>query len=314
MEDIRCIFCNQYSNQVVIEENGYTGKRCSLCGLIFVTPMPSYPELSKIYVQSHRYAETHIGFKKSKQVHAKHTLTRIKNYKNKGSLLELGAGAGYFLLEAKKQGFSVYGIEPNKIEAIYINEKLKINCESLLLNENSFEGRTFDIIYHCDVLSHFYSPINEFSMINKKLNDDGILVFETGNTADVKNRYYRYFSEFGYPDHLFLFGENSLRKLLEQTDFEIVETYKYSNLLFLIIHKLLWRFKDTLKDKPNSTDSIDPKVAKGTSVDVSTNKSKLNLFIRNCYRYLAFFLKYKIGSIMPKKGRPQTVIIIAQKR
>ena len=111
-----------------------------------------------------------------------------------------------------------------------------------------------------------------------------------------------------------MFGENSLRKLLEQTDFEIVKTYKYSKLSFLIIHKLLWKFKDTLKDKPNSTDSIDSKVAKETSLEARTNKSKLNQFIRNCYRYLAFFLKYKIGSIMPKKGRPQTVIIIAQKR
>lgn len=214
MEDIPCIFCNTHRNLVVIEENGYTGKKCSQCALIYISPRPTRPEVLSFYEGNHAYvsAETHISGEISRRLYARHNLGIISRYAKAGTLLELGAGAGYFIDEARKKGFEVYGIELNSIQADFIRNVLAIPCEEHPLGESSFGGKSFDIIYHCDLLSHFYDPIAEFRMIHGKLSAGGLLVFETGNLGDVKERYYRVYTEFQYPDHLFFFwGEKPPR-------------------------------------------------------------------------------------------------------
>ena len=35
--------------------------------------------------------------------------------------------------------------------------------------------------------------------------------------------------------------------------------------------------------------------------------------IKNAYTYIFYLIRYKIGYVIPKKGRPQTVIFIARK-
>ena len=86
------------------------------------------------------------------------------------------------------------------------NQKLNIPCESVALSSTTFGGKKFDVIYHRDVLSHLYDPMNTFRLIHQSLNDKGLLVFETGNIADVNPKYLGLFSQFLYPDHLYFFG------------------------------------------------------------------------------------------------------------
>ncbi|GAI49710.1 unnamed protein product [marine sediment metagenome] len=42
MEEIMCIFCEKESDQVVIKENGFKGKKCPTCGLIYISPRPTF--------------------------------------------------------------------------------------------------------------------------------------------------------------------------------------------------------------------------------------------------------------------------------
>lgn len=309
MEDICCIFCSISSNQIAIEENGYYGRKCPICGLIYISPRPSSSEIQDLYVQdkSHGSAEAHISGTVKKRLHAKHNLRIVKKYINNGSLLEIGAGAGYFLDEAKKKGFDVHGIELNSIQAEFIRGKLGIPCEESPLNFSSFDGKRFDIIYHCDVISHFYDPIAEFKKMNNALVSNGILVFETGNLGDIKERYYRVHTMFQYPDHLFFFGESNLRELLRLTGFQLVGIYRYSILVQLWINKLLKGLIDFIKSK-GENGNMDK-----NSKFHDTSKFSPKQLIRGAYHYFFYFIRYQVGSIMPKKGRPQTIIIIARK-
>ena len=52
LETIRCIFCGDPATApVVIEENGFTGRKCPRCGLIYVSPRPKLSEILAIYEQ-----------------------------------------------------------------------------------------------------------------------------------------------------------------------------------------------------------------------------------------------------------------------
>ncbi len=123
-----------------------------------------------------------------------------------GSLLEIGAGAGFFLDQARRQGFEPYAIEPNPTQADFIENKLRIPCERQVLSLASFEDKQFDTIFHSDVISHFYDPIDMFRIMYAKVRVGGFLIFETGNFADVTAKYLGAIPSFQYPDQLFFFG------------------------------------------------------------------------------------------------------------
>jgi 2-polyprenyl-3-methyl-5-hydroxy-6-metoxy-1,4-benzoquinol methylase len=302
----------------VINENGYTGKKCDECNTIFISPRPDADEILKLYKEdnAHISAESHISRGFVSRLNARHNLSLIKCYINEGSMLEIGAGGGYFLDEARKAGFRVFGIEPNSRQAKFINNELKISCETAFLNDASFDKKRFDLIYHCDVISHFYDPIAVFNMTNFKLNDMGFVVFETGNFGDVDYDYYKYVSTFQYPDHLFYFSENGLMKLLEQTGFNLVKIYNYSILPQLIVQKYLKSIismAESFQIKNTQGDNISSDV-NNKDIQGHNSKSELKQLARNAYWYLSYLLRYKVGSICSKEGRPQTIIVIAQKR
>jgi SAM-dependent methyltransferase len=175
------------------------------------------------------------------------------------------------------------------------------------LGEASFGGKHFDIIYHRDVLSHLPDPLAVFRDINRALEKDGLLVFETGNIADVHEKYMKYFSQFSYPDHLFFFGEKSLSTLLEQTGFKCIHVYREAIFLKLLLQKALWGIKDSLKDKKVMEDMRLQKDldAKGRGLSV---KRRLRLLYRHVGHHLVRF-----GAILPKNGRPLELVVIAQK-
>ena len=206
-------------------------------------------------------------------------------------MLEIGAGAGYFLDEAKKEGFAAYGIEINNIKADFIRSKLGIPCEESPLDVSLFDGKKFDIIYHCDVISHFYDPISEFQKINDRLGEKGIVAFETGNFGDVKEEYYRFVAKFQYPDHLFFFSEHNLKELLGRTGFEFIKIYRYSILPELFISKMLKKVIDFTKSK-GETNNIGKHSITGVPFFNTSNSNisgvKFKQLVKNAYFYLFY--------------------------
>ena len=224
MEHVECILCEGSSSRVVIEENGYQGRKCDQCGMVFVSPRPSLSEIVNLYSEdrSQESARQHLSRSLEKKLHARHTLRLLRRYLDGGSLLEEGAAAGGFLAEAKKAGFEPHALELNGVLARHIRDNLGIPCEDTPLERNSFGGKKFDVIYHCNVLSHLYDPVAEFRKINDCLRNGGFLVFESGNFSRVKEKYYKWWDKFYYPEHLFSMGENNYEQLLEMTGFQLL--------------------------------------------------------------------------------------------
>lgn len=310
MERINCIFCGVSSNHIAISENGYNGLKCETCNIIYISPRPSADYITHLYTdyQSVQYADAQFQFDRYKRMEAARTLLKIRNYRESGSILEIGPGGGFFLLEARNYNYEPYGIELNPFEARWIKEKFHIPCETTALSKSSFGGRMFDIIYHRDVLSHMYDPVGVFGDINQSLKKKGLLVFETGNFADVKEKYYKFYSQFFYPDHLFFFGEKSVEILLKKTGFKCVHIYKDAIFLKLLLQKLLWRLRDPLKDE-KIVEDMRSEMDQNTAVErQSSGKRRLRL----AYRYVSYYLTL-LGVILPKNGRPLNFLVIAEK-
>jgi 2-polyprenyl-3-methyl-5-hydroxy-6-metoxy-1,4-benzoquinol methylase len=322
MNSIPCIFCSpsKTESRVAIEENGFSGRKCANCGLIYISPRPYPKEIQDLYGHGQAYipADAHLQKNFGKSLHDRHMLSLLEPYKKQGALLDIGAGGGKFLLEAKKAGFDVFGIELNPSQNEHVHRVLGIPCEARPLAE-AYQDQMFDVIYHCDVISHFYDPIAEFRQMNDRLKKDGLVFFETGNIGDISEKYYTVFSRFQYPDHLFFFGEKSLKILLQQTGFELLEIRRYSILQQLkVLQFLHWVLKSIRQLKPGNVRKDDSKAGEtATTLPPSATNENQGVPLPNPVKMLAFaflhFLRYTLGSGFPKTGRPQTLVVIARK-
>lgn len=322
MIDIDCLLCGSEDSHVLIEENGYQGRKCSGCGLVYVSPRPSVDEIHDLYGHDEAgvTAQSHIASAFPKRLYARHHLDLIQHYQSSGRLLEIGAGAGYFLDEARKRGFACHGLEFNPIQRAYITEHLLIDCEQTSLRNSSYIDEKFDLIYHCDVISHFYNPIEELGLMNHVLNIGGHLAFETGNIGEMDNEYLRYITRFQYPDHLFFYGANNLARLLEETGFELVALHRYSLMPQLRLSRAISRLKRrVLGSSPRAGTGLsagktpDDSTRKSTMHDSRTLSQSLRTLRINTMEFLYFQLRYNLGKLCAKPGRPQTLILVARK-
>ncbi len=324
MNSISCIFCSgsEAESRVVIEENGFAGRKCANCGLIYISPRPELHEIQDLYGhdQAHIPAGDHLQKNFGKYLHDRHMLSLLESHKRQGKLLDIGAGGGKFLLEAKKAGYDVFGIELNPNQSKYVQRELGIPCESQPL-ATAYPNQKFDVIYHCDVISHFYDPIAEFRLINDRLEKEGLVFFETGNIGDISEKYYSAFTKFQYPDHLFFFGEKNLKTLLQQTGFELLEVQRYSILPQLKVRQFLfWALKNlglikkgkNKKEVPNN-ETVSPSHSSAPATTKQNQGIPLSGVFKMAAHAFLHFLRYTIGRGLPKTGKPQTLVMIARK-
>ena len=317
METINCILCHTPSEQIAIRENGFLGRKCKSCDLIFISPRPSYEEMLEYYSQgdgAQTNAAAHFGLEGPKTVQAKYTLKLIRKHCRSGSLLELGAGAGNFSRQARREGFEVFAIEPGTLDAALIAQA-DIPIETTPLNGDSFGGKRFDVIYHCDVISHFHDPLEEFRRMHDALAPDGVLAFETGNIGEIDERYYKYFSGFSYPEHLFFFGERSLKLLLAQCGFECLAIHRHPILHLLMIKKALRGLERSVEAAPAE---VSRKRDDRASLVAGARTAGTKQRVRSLWHSFAFLLRYNAAWVTPRlmlsPQRPQTLFVIARRR
>lgn len=288
MEETNCIFCNNASSVVVIEEGGYTGRKCAQCNLIYISPRPTLAALSSMYRDNKANCnlEAHIRSGRCKRSAAKRDLKILKRYLPSGDLLEIGMGAGYFLDEARKSGFDVYGIDLNSAHVNYARSKFNLNCKTSPIDTRLFNSKKFDIIYFSNVIAHLYDPISDFKKINKILKNDGLIMFETANIADINDIYFKVISSFHYPDHLYYFGEQSIKTLLELTGFRFITMHRYPLLPAMVFSNALSKMISRTPFKHKIKTSMGANSISGTTADRTKKRIDATQFMYSCYSYV----------------------------
>ncbi|MGQ9919951.1 MAG: class I SAM-dependent methyltransferase [Desulfobacca sp.] len=308
-----CPLCQRPRERVVIREHGYQGVRCDHCGVIYISPRPSPAEVAACYQGEGDSWPTSGGMacgplaRWVRRLPARQTLALLKSYCPSGTLLELGPGWGDFLLAAQAVGYRVFGLEINPQRARFIREQLKLPCTETPLADSPWPGRRFDLVYHRDVLSHFYDPVAEFQLLHDILKENGLLVFETGNLGEVEERYLTQVPTFDYPEHLFFFGEASLRQLLTQTGFQLLTLQRYDLELYFRLERLV---KAMRRHRPRVAGTVSASAGKPGGKRLFRAKAVVWLGYEFAAEYL---LKYQVGRWAQRPGRPQSLIVIARR-
>lgn len=157
-------------------------------------------------------------------------------------ILDIGCGAGNFLLECKKNGFDVFGVDTsetacNIAKGKITAEKIK-NC---VLSEAHFEDNYFDVITMFHVLEHSSDVKNLLQEIKRILKPSGVLYVEVPNRESLEYILFKenWFS-FDAPYHLNHFSKDNLKNILNESGFKILSTNTFStDFPFSFYHSLL---------------------------------------------------------------------------
>ena len=136
----------------------------------------------------------------------------------KGRILDIGAGTGDFLLEAKNQNWDILGIEPNdKAKGIAIGKGIKFGDTIEKLESNSF-----DVITMWHVLEHVPDVEHQLAELKRLLKPSGTIIIAVPNFKSYDAKYYKEFwAAYDVPRHLWHFSKTAIEKLFDKQNMNL---------------------------------------------------------------------------------------------
>ena len=139
IDTLHCLLCG--SRHLQSKPFGYLFKdqwlgaiECKNCRIIFIHPQPTGQEIESLYSKEyfeHDFRCGHAGSYYEEAALEKlgedALLEQFRQFKNKGSLLEIGCAGGAFLNNVRKAGYEVHGVELSPEAAQIARERYNLN-------------------------------------------------------------------------------------------------------------------------------------------------------------------------------------------
>lgn len=197
---------------------------CPSCALLHTLPRPEGAALDRYYDSpdyiSHTSAKRNLMerlYNVGRGWALKQKIALIQRHSPKPTdakpmhLLDVGAGTGHFLAEARQNGYTVTGVEPSAAARQVAERSQKI----ALLTEDSLgslpDGR-FDVITLWHVLEHVPAPQARLAELHRLLSPTGILCIAVPNPQSADASHYGPdWAAWDVPRHLNHFMPNVMR-------------------------------------------------------------------------------------------------------
>ena len=207
---------------------------CDNCGTVFINPRPTPEILSEYYKNSKNYVFWNkFIFPRSEKARIENIFKPrvniikelcLKNNIDHEVLVEVGAGFGTFCGEMKKAGLfkRIIAIEPTPDLAATCRKRglegIEKRIEDVKLNI------PIDVVASFEVIEHLFSPKDFLVDCAHSLKKGGAIILSCPNIQGFDLVMLRELSKSIDAEHLNYFNPNSLKHLLEQCGFKIIET------------------------------------------------------------------------------------------
>lgn len=262
----KCPLCEADEFETLFIKCGFPHVKCNKCSLVYVNPILNKEEYEKIFSAEDSW-ETVLETEeqiKMQSLEANYSLDIMELYldsKNKKdiSICDIGCGPGTLLIEAKKRGYRVLGIESNKRCHKFLVEK-GIHCIGDFFPLKQKINNKFDCIFLFNTLEHLGQPLEILLEIKKLLKLFGLVYISVPCIDALVNRVmHEKGGVFGGHTHLQFFSIKTLSLLLQKIGFEVLD---YETIITEIgIIKNYLSFKDPyLGDSADTLDFLTPEL------------------------------------------------------
>jgi len=212
----------RYKNETVFPQyEGIIIGRCSSCGILKTFPPaksalfnPGQSRGTMYDKQSEKFTNIFLPI-----------VNKIKHFKPKGKILDVGCATGLLLSLLKKEGYEIAGIEPNRQAFIKTQKKIgKIIFNGTLKKYSKIHKGKFDCIIYNHVLEHVENVVEELQLAKKLLRKNGIIVIGLPNINNVIFFLRQKYWEPLMPnEHVWHFGTSQIKTLLQKLNLKILD-------------------------------------------------------------------------------------------
>lgn len=230
---VSCPICSSSQINFHMRVEHYELDKCGVCNIIFLRGELAkqndfFDDLDKhqgmeywgipSYFSQYQSIFNHYFYKRMNLLHS------LRNHPSyQLTLLDIGAGFGFWAKFAQDQGLKVTCIEPNPHVAKYAGEQLQLASVSQTTIEDFISKDQFDYITLCDVLEHSPDPRLMLQKIKNYMKKDTLLYIQVPDALGIR---FPYRASLGLPQHLWQFNSQSLKHLLESEGFIIEKKQK----------------------------------------------------------------------------------------
>ncbi len=236
----RCRICqssNIQQGRYTPDHGRYVLMHCKECGLKFMLS-ENYEILSNDLYWDEVNKKIYVNpavLKEFKKKHDKY-LADIKKIKIPNMrLLDVGCGSGIFLMNAKRHGFNVSGIDPSEIAVRLCQKQHSIEPFHGYLTVDSQLPKNYGILSAWDVIEHVENPKDFLRSCYAHLEHGGILLLETPDESSLIRKIIniidkiinlKLISNLYYPAHRYYFTHKSIKLLLNEVGFTSIHIHK----------------------------------------------------------------------------------------
>ncbi len=208
---------NNFDNEFFYEmEVGFSSKVSLLQLNEFSNPVKVHNDRYPFYTSSSLNMKNHFNkfahWLKEKYLH------------NGSKLIEVGSNDGTLLENFKNSNIEAVGFEPSITIAELANKKNIKTLSKFFNTQNLDEIKNFhssvDVICSANVIAHIPDLKDVIKCVDKLLSSKGLLIFEEPYLGSM-------FSKISYDqiydEHIFMFSVNSIKKIFDLFDFELVD-------------------------------------------------------------------------------------------
>lgn len=222
LEEVRCPLC-QGQGTPLHRFDPFEVRRCDACGVLFLSRRLREEAMRRVYQDASYFDRAYAGAGYTEQEHTlRRTFRRFMEGLTRqlpvgGAMLEVGAGTGLFLEQARPHFSSISAIELSG--ALASARPGSVEVFDRPLEELAFEGR-FDYLFALQVIEHVYDPRRFLLAARRALRPGGRIVLTTPDAGSPWRRLMgRRWPSFKVPEHVILYEQASLGRLLSDAGF-----------------------------------------------------------------------------------------------
>lgn len=194
---------------------------CKTCNLIFQIPSKKVSFTPNEPTWGENDPRTTESTYKMKQQTFQLLVNEIRKFKNDGILLDIGAGIGALVKVAQQNGYKAVGLEPEK-KFVQIAKKGGLNILNETIETSTIASKSIDIITMFDVIEHMQNCNEAVKKVHSLLKKEGLFVISTPNIDSLSFKLMGKNWAHYKKEHIYYFSPKSLKTLLENHGFRIV--------------------------------------------------------------------------------------------
>lgn len=193
MQNRHCPLCHHADSHLKYKVQSFHIVTCRQCGFVYLANPVDKDKEAEQYDDYFRSADLGDYSKESSDANLgrawhlnEQRIGWIRQHLEKGTLLDIGCGRGFFLQHAQQNGFQVEGVEISRLAAQYASEHFDLTVHVSSLEQPINFGGDFDVITMWHVLEHFQQPRAAMENVWSLLKPGGTVFIEVPNLNSLK--------------------------------------------------------------------------------------------------------------------------------